>query len=235
MKQLFQLFCPILLVASLGPIMGCSTTPKEVVELSYQIGEDLSSVHKSYKVLIHSYFEMLRQERISYLEEDWIPLYIRTWVEDGRLIEVARGDIVWSEEQEAFIKPINDKEEGLLTTICFWAQAAVSEIESKREDLLGPLNKQEDELSLWVDDEFNRLYRGNAAITAHLNSIRKVQEVNDNIFSALNVKDLRDKIDNALIDASDNAKKGLEAIRKADGLTEKVKTKLEKTEARLKH
>lgn len=229
MKRGFQFITLLILLCGSLLLTECSTVPKEVVELSYRTGEDISAIHKSYIKLIHDYFESLREQRIRYLNEEWVPKYIKGWVNDGRLIDVARGDVVWSQEAGDFVKPVSGKsEEGLLTTVRFWSVTAVKEIEGKKAELLEPLNKQEDQLSSWVEDAFNRLYRSNAAITAHLNSLRKVQEVQDETLAALNLKDLRDKINNTLITASDKAKDGLEAIKKADGLEQQVKDKLPK-------
>lgn len=209
------------------PLSSCSTIPKEVVELSYRMGEDMEAIQTSYKRLVHDHFDALRKERIRYLDDVWTPNYIRAWVKDGRLRDVAKGDIIWSEEKDDFTKPVPGQEElGLLTTVTFWSMAAVQEIQGKRAKLLDPLDKQEEQLSSWIDDAFNRLYRGNATITAHLNSLRKVQEVQDDALSALNLKDLRDKINSTLVTASDKAKEGLEAVKKVDGMVQDFKKKL---------
>ena len=65
----------------------------------------------------------------------------------------------------------------------------------------------------------------NATITAHLNSLREVQEVQDQALQALHVKDLRDKINKALVTASDKAAGGLDKIKEADAKLEKLKRK----------
>jgi hypothetical protein len=216
-------------------IPGCSSVPKEVVELSYLMGEDISAIHTSYNALIHEHFEGFKNERIRYLNEEWTPKYIATWIEDGRLRDVVKGDVVWSEEKGDFIKPVSGKEEqGLLATVRFWSQAAVNEIEGKKEELLKPLNDQENTLAASINEAFDRLYRANATITAHLNSLRNVQEVQDNLLSAMHIKDLRDKIDSALINASGKAKEGLDAIKKADGFVTEAKQKLNKTAKAIK-
>jgi hypothetical protein len=224
MNQLLRLSVIISLVAcACLPLSSCSTVPKEVVELSYRMGEDIEAVHESYKNLIHDHFELLRGERIRYLDEEWTPKYIGAWIDTGRLRDIVKGDIVWSEERSEFIQPIQGREElGLLTTVTLWSMTAIQEIEGKKADLLEPLNKQEGQLSSLVDQAFNRLYRGNATITAHLNSLRKVQEVQDNALAALNLKDLRAAINNTLVTASEQAEAGLEAVRKADGLVQKA-------------
>ena len=226
-KQLRRLVVLIVAVSS-TVLVGCASVPKEVVQLSYQIGEDFSSIQKSYKKLVHDHFEVLRGQRIQYLNNEWTPKYIRGWVEDGRLRDVVKGDVVWSAEKADFIQAAVGKDEkALLNTVIFWSVAAVAEIEGKKKELLEPLNKQEEQLTTWIDDAFNRIYRGNAVITAHLNSLRKVQEVQEDALAALHLKDLSDKINNTLITASDKAKDGLEAVRKADGFIQETGKKIQ--------
>jgi hypothetical protein len=228
-SQLHWIAASILLLGVCFQTSGCSTVPKEVVELSYQMGENTEAIHKSYKSLIHQHFEALRNERVRYLDEQWTPKFIKEWVADGRLREVAKGETVWSEEKGDFIRPIPGKEDaGLLSTVTFWSTAALQQIQGKKAELIAPLNKQEDQLTLSVDDAFNRLYRGNATITAHLNSLRKVQEVQDDALAALNLRDLRDRIDSVLVTSSEKAKEGLDVVKKADGFVQDAKKKLPK-------
>jgi len=208
---------------------SCATVPKEVVELSYRVGQDIQSVQMSYKTLVHSHFDSLRQTRLQYLNDEWAPTFIRMWVDDGRLIDVAKGTVVWSETKDDFTPPTAGREQvDLLVTVRQWAQSAVGQIEQKKAELIEPLNRQETELTASIDDAFLQLTRGNATITAHLNSLRKVQEVQDEALAAVHVKDLRDKINNALVQASDDAAKGLEQVRKADGIVKKAETFLKK-------
>jgi hypothetical protein len=208
---------------------SCASVPKEVVELSYRMGGDLSAVHDSYRRLIHGYFEGFRAQRLDYLSREWAPLFIGTFVRDGRLEEVAKGVVVWSPEQRKFVNPTaGHEQEQLLQTVRFWANSAVKQLEVKRDSLLAPLDRQEDSLSMAVDESFDRLYRGNATITAHLNSLRKVQEVQDDALAALNIKDLRDKINQALIDASVSAEKGLDDVRRVDNIVKKGEEIIEK-------
>ena len=214
-----------LTLLSLGLLFAdCTTVPKEVVVLSYRMGEDLSALQASYLNLVHRFFGTLREERTRYLDEEWTPVFIKDWCLKGRLLDVAKGDIVWSDEAGNFVKPIQGKEkEGLLFTVRSWSLAAVKKIEAKKDALLEPLDDQEAQLVSWVNDAFERFFRGNAVITAHLNSLRKVQEVQDDALAALHLKDLRDKINDALATASDTAITTLEGIKKADGIGQEIK------------
>ena len=81
-----------------------------------------------------------------------------------------------------------------------------------------PLDNDEKELLTTVDHAFSRLQIANATVTAHLNSLRKVREVQDDALAALDLKELQNKINEMLISMSEKAMKGLKAVEKADGL-----------------
>jgi hypothetical protein len=214
------------------PLLGCTscaTVPKEVVELSYRVGQDLQSVQTSYQTLIHQHFDDLRERRLDYLNKEWAPRYVGNWVKDGRLQDVAKGAVVWSDDKQQFVQPTAGQEQAqLLVTIREWAQAAVDDIADKKAELLKPLDDKENSLTTSVNDAFAQLYRGNAAITAHLNSLRKVQQVQDDALAAVHLKDLRDKINGDLIKVSDEADQQMALVRKADGIVKKAETILGK-------
>jgi cytochrome b involved in lipid metabolism len=100
--------------------------------------------------------------------------------------------------------------------------AALRQIEEKRKELIDPLEDQRKELLSLVEESFDRLYRGNAAITAYLNSIRKIQEMREETLKALNLADLQVKINEQLQNVSKYADEGLEAIKEADGIVDTV-------------
>lgn len=206
-------------------LQGCASVPSEVVELSALTGRDLVEVHSSYQTLIHEFYGQLRGRRIDYLENTWAPAYIKNWVEDGRLRDVAAGKVVWDDdaldadgEPGDFVSSssVDDQEARLLDSIVGWADAAVKDLEDKRKELLDPLDKEEKNLRKQVDLAFANLIRANAANTAYLNSLVKVKAAQDQMLESFDLKETRDKINSALIKASDTANEGLKEIKKAD-------------------
>lgn len=181
----FKVFAFVLL------LLGCASIPKEVVELSYTVGKDLNAVHESYKILIKKHFDGLRSQVNTFLNDRWIPKYLEYFIEDGGLRESAQG---------------SDPEE-VLEDVQIWAEVAIEEIELKRSELINPINEVEKALLDLVDTAFNRLVNANAVITAHLNSIRKVKEVQDDALKALGLKEIRDNINEELIKSSERAGK----------------------------
>lgn len=200
---------------------GCAHVPKEVVELSYRIGQDLESVHNSYVTLIHRHFDALKQARIDYVDNEWAPVFLKDFIARGRLVDIAKGTVVVS--GGAFASPDAGRQATqLLDSVGIWARVATAQIAKKKSDLVDPLNKDETSLTSDVNNAFDQLTRGNATITAHLNSLRKVQEVQDEALQALNLKNLRDSINNRLVQVSDLAAKGLDEVRKADKVVKQV-------------
>ncbi|MGD2090431.1 MAG: hypothetical protein PVH61_29940 [Candidatus Aminicenantes bacterium] len=187
-------------------LLGCVSVPKEVVELSYTLGQDIASVQASYKRLIRLHFDSLRKQMVTFLENRWVPCFIKNFVEKGGLAElVKKGSKQGFQEIQA------------------WALAAVEKIQQKKNELLEPINKDERNLLNLVDEAFDRIINTNTTITAHLNSIRKVKTLQDDILGKMGLKELRDKINQGLVSASEKANKFLEKLQRVNNFIGTIK------------
>jgi hypothetical protein len=167
------------------------------------MGEKIVSLKSSYLLLVNTHFDRLEQLRFEYLEKDWIPKFMADWIEEGRLIDIASGKVVWSGERSDFVNPEKGFErQGLLNTVNFWSIAAIEQIEEKRKELIKPLEDEKKELLVLVEEAFDQLYRGNAAITTYLNSIRKVKEVQSEFLGTFHFRDFQEEISQRLLDIS---------------------------------
>lgn len=208
----------IILIAVSIVFYGCATIPKETVELSYAIGQDIDAVHESYTNLIHQHFENLRNQTNDFIDKKWTPTYLGNFIKKGKLIPLAQDP----DPVKAF--------DGVST----WVEIAIKAIEEKKKDLILPINDDEQNLLKSVDEAFARLARANAAITAQLNSMRKVQEVQDDALKALSIKDLRDQINSQLISASNKAESAIELVAKAEKIIPDVDVKKQEIINRIK-
>ena len=192
-SRLFRL----LIILPILIFLACASVPKEIVELSYMVGQDLSAVHTSYMTLIRTHYAGLRNQAINILETRLIPTFLEDFIESGELIKMAQGD-----DPKIVLEDVKD-----------WVDMAM---EQKKRELIDPINSDEEELIKLVDEAFSRLIRANATITAHLNSIRKVQQVQDEALKAMNIKELRDKINEGLISSSKKTKEAINKLKKAE-------------------
>ena len=92
---------PIGLFGALMLLAGCASVPKEVVELSYVMGEDLVEVHESYVDLIELHFDDPRAWTEDFLDTRWQPVYLRHFIERGDLVDLEALKPQLS-DQEAF-------------------------------------------------------------------------------------------------------------------------------------
>ena len=194
--QYIRYFVCFLITLSLGFYMGgCASVPKESVELSYIIGEDIQALHHSYNTLIRRYFDSLRRQINQTIDHVFIPAYINDFVKTGQLVKHAK-----------------DERTDLVEA---WARMAVETIDKERLTRLTPINEAEMTLMENVNEAFNKVISANAMVTSHLNSIHELKEAQDEILESFELKDLRDDINNALADASRTAKDMTDKINKA--------------------
>ena len=207
-------------------MFGCSATvPKEVVELSYKMERDMVQVQSTYIYLVKQHIRLLKLQRENYLKNEWIPQYVRSWIEDGQLIAMANGRVEYDEEADKFFPVTDPNRQNQLQGVVLWAEAAVFVIDEKRQSLIKPLELAEAQVIDSINQSFSLLLRGNKTITAHLNSIRNVQDVQNDLLSKVELDGLRDKLNMQLSQLSDDATTGLDKIRKIDQQTKKYTEK----------
>lgn len=191
-----------LLITVLLFLGGCATVPRESVDLSYTLGQDLESLNQSYRELITRYFETLRARVNDAIDQIFVPAYINGFVTSGKLVQHAqnqRTDLV-----EA------------------WARIAVKRIDRERRERLQPLYDAERELLTSVNEAFDKVVRANATITAQLSSVVKTQQAQDEMLESVKLKDFREKIYSALADASTKAGKITNDIGSANMKLDKI-------------
>ena len=174
---------------------GCASTPKETVTLSMTVGKDIEQLHSGYRQTIRLSFDQMRQAGLSVIDNVWTPAYLKSFVTSGELIEAAQA-----EQTER---------------VDYWARIAIRAIDDKRKDFLGPLQEREDELVAAVDAAFDRVINANAAVTANLNSVLKVQVLQDQVREAVGLSDIRDEINNAIVSTSNWAAMATKEIEDA--------------------
>ena len=130
----------------------------------------------------------------------WTPAYLKDFVTTGMLVESA--------------------ETGTTELVEFWARTAIEAIDNKRKEFLDPLQLREDALLVEIDAAFDRVISANAAVTAHLNSVLKVQTVQDQVLEATGLLEIRDTINGAIVSASDFAAGATRDIEAAAALLE---------------
>ncbi|RLC36983.1 hypothetical protein DRH29_03320 [candidate division Kazan bacterium] len=80
MNRSLNRFLLALLTIVTSIIWGCASVPKEIVELSYTMGQDLEVLQMSYRSLIQAHFNGLRAQREDFLNNHLIPKFIENYL-----------------------------------------------------------------------------------------------------------------------------------------------------------
>lgn len=131
-------------------LSACATVPRESVQLSQAIGNDIQELHAGYRATIQAQFQLMRQNGLEVIENRWVPTYLASFVEDGRLVDFARA--------------------GNTEAVEYWARVAIQAIDGRRQEFLDSMDQRERALLAQVDEAFGRVTHANATLTGLLRS-----------------------------------------------------------------
>ncbi|WP_240696863.1 hypothetical protein [Vibrio kanaloae] len=129
---------------------------------------------------------------------------------------MAQGKVVYDNQVDDFVAVDKPNRLAQLNGVKEWALVATDEIEAKRRELIVPLEKAESVMLTDIRQSFALMKQGNQTITAHLNSIREVQDVQNDLLESVDLEQLRNNINQQLSELSDQASQGLDKVRELD-------------------
>lgn len=206
MKHILKQFMRFLVIIMIIGYLGCASVPREVVKLSDTVGKDLNAVYVSYKDLAETYFDSLRKQVNDFVDNKWVPVYLKNFIQET---DLKNKITTFTPDQ-------------VLIYLQKWVAVATKEIKKKRDSLLNPIDEDEKKLLAAVDEAFGQLNYANATITANLQSIWKVKDLEDKALSALHLKDLRDKMADTMVTSSEKLKDAINVLKEASGMIDMV-------------
>lgn len=202
-----------LLWAALGASAGaCSEVPKEAVTLSVTVGQDLEVLHRSHLAMADAYFARMKRDVDVFMNDVYRPKLLEEYfrdtnypVNDLGLFEPEEGKIVGRLPLIDIIaneikQPGTGETIGIMTIA---VEEAMSQIELRRRKLMLPLETQEQEVKRAITDVYIKVIHGHAVVTAHLASVRKVQEAQDEFLADLGLADVRSRFIDTTVKVSE--------------------------------
>jgi len=179
--------------------LECATTvPKEAITLSELLGKDLIEIQTSYQALIRNQYSKMRNEAELFVKDKYIPFILKSVIEKRKVLDNLNNKVSAGEYEDA------------LNYLTAFSKSAFKQINKFRDELLGPINEQEQKLLMDIDGVFQNMRSANSAITSHLASIRKTQLEQDTILEKVNLKEFKDEVFNKSIGLSNKLSKMLE-------------------------
>lgn len=190
-------------------LTGCTTKlPAEIVTLSSSMEQQLLSSQKSHITLVQSYFQVVRKQREDWIQTVWLQEYLKTFIKTGKLEETVKGEVVWDPLNKKFVTPKSPYQEvQKFDTLMVWTTQVQKQLAIKRLELIAPLDNQEQELIAKVNVAYAQLLANNATITAHLVSIKDVEDMQTRLLDKAGLEGLNDDITKAFSKISEESNK----------------------------
>lgn len=227
-RRLWWLCLPVLVVS-------CAQVPRESVELSTTLGRDIAAAHESHRKLAQTLFARIKRDVNRFVDDVYAPFQIQFVLEQQKQRKAeGNPNNLFSILESASQRPRDAQAQkdalGVMQIIVEDVRADVEEYRSMR---LAPVLKQEEEVVAAIDRVYEQIKRGNATVTAHLASVVKVHEAQDELLRKANLEGLREKVGVSLSNASERVAEFVGKARKVEGSVDKASAQIEKLTADL--
>ncbi len=223
------------LIVVLSFFLSCVSIPKESITLSQTLGKDLQILHKSHRNMVDIHFKKIKDDINSFVDDTYAP-YVIHYVLNKQLEAYEKGDStsIYAVIHKAGEVKGKEQSEIALEKMESFLNAARNNIESKRKNLLEPIEKQQSKILKTVDDSYEHAIYANSTITGHLQSIRKVKEAQQEALSLIGLEGADSVITNSLVNISEKVSEATEKAKEIDVKSEDALEKLEEISKKIK-
>ena len=184
-------------------LYGCAQVPPQSVELSATLGRDLQEVQRSHRKAVDLLLDRDVERVNDYIERVVIPVYITNVIEktgphiQETLIKATSSNATADDKKLAYIE---------MQKI---VQGITGRVEKQRRGLLNEIDGERKTRLQELDLAYAQMQQANSVLTAHLASVVKVHSVQDELLAKAGLKNFREKVGEAALDADRNVEKAL--------------------------
>ena len=195
---------------------SCVQIPSESIELSKMMGEDLKEIQRSHIALVNMHYNDLEKNINNFVDNVYAPYQI------GKLVEADIQDMKDGLDDTLsgmLASAPNDTEaaKNALEFMDDFVRLLRKEIEAYRLELLWPVQKQRQELLNQLHISYGNIIGANASITAHLSSIKKVKDAQNDLLQQLGIeRDINAEIRLKMADMSSKINEALDKANEID-------------------
>lgn len=224
----------LITVLTLVIFSACASIPKEIVTLSQTLGNDLKVLHNSHMSTVQIYFGKIKYDINSFIDEKYAPFIIH-YALKSELANYKQGKTsLYGTIEVAGQKEGQKEANDALTVMMDFQEAARKQIESKREELLSPILKQEAEIKEAVNRSYENVQYANSSITAYLQSIRKVKEAQQQALSMVGLGSADTLVTKSLVKLSEQVESAVKTGKEIDIQSDDAYKQLEKVANQIK-
>ncbi len=182
-------------------LAGCVSAPKATVELAEITEQQVLELQKSHTKFVKLYYGKLRDDVNRFIDEKWTPAfltravnipefrtdldaaYVTSTISPNDLNVLWRGKPLAEPQKTALLRGVKqavDAETSKLGLILLdWSQAAQQQINKKRQEMLKPIDAQEQFMLSEIDSAYADLQRSQSTVKAYLASVVELKTQQD--------------------------------------------------------
>jgi len=211
-------------------LASCAQVPKESVELSTTVGKDVAAAHESHRKLAQTLFTRIKRDVNRFVDDVYAPYQIQ-FVLDRQRQRQAAGNAanLFSVLEAAGQRPRDAQaQKDAIDVMQAIVEGVRADVEEYRSIRLAPVLKQEEEVTAAIDRVYEQIKRGNATVTAHLASVVRVHEAQDEVLRKANLDGLREKVGVSLSNASERVAEFVGKAKAVEGSVDAASAKVNK-------
>ena len=226
----------VIILAIVCLLNSCVSVPKETVQLSRVIGTDLTVLQNSHTTMVELFYTEIINNINAFIEEVYAP-FIINYVLKGELKNYKNNispSIFGVISKAASDGAGKVETEEVLAKMSYFLKTANTRIENKRNELLGPIQKQKDAILRNINTAYENTRRANSSVTNYLQSVLSLKKSQKEILSIVGLKGMDEPLNKTLLKASDVTKSLLVEGKKIDIESEDAFDKIKKISAKIK-
>ncbi len=224
----------VVVLIAISLMSACVSIPKETVTLSQALGNDLQVLHNSHSTSVEIYYKKIK-DNINYFIDDVYAPFIIHYALKSELEKYRSGDTSLFKTIEIAGQVGGRAEtENALNVMFDFQTAAHQQIESKRNELLSPLKRQESDVLSTINKAYENAIYANSTITGYLKSISKVKETQQEALSLIGLNGADTLVTNTLAKLSESVNQAIEKGKKIDITSDNAYDKLDSISDKIK-
>lgn len=206
----------ILIIVAAFLLAGCYSAPRQTIELAEITDQQIAELHRSHLQFVHLYFDKLRADINEFMDNEWTPTFLAKAVQNPQFREKL---------DEAYRA---NNQDALGSVMLGFSEAALREINQRRNDLLDPIDEQERLITEEINAAYADLQRSQTAIKSYLASVVNLQEQQDMALKKMGVLEKSRQITRGALEKSDQLSRILRSGEEAEKILQRVKEMLNK-------
>lgn len=218
----------IVLIAAM--LSACAQVPRQSVELSTAVGRDVAAAHEAHRNLATALFARMKQDVNHFVDDVYAPFQIQYVLSKQKERQAQGNKINLFSATEAAIAHPDDAQaqKGILLMMQAIVKGVHADVEEFRGRRLAPVLRQEKDVMAAIERVYGQIQRGNATITAHLSSIVRVHDVQDEALQRANLEGLRERVGSKLSNASTKLATFVDKAKASEGTLDEISMKVMK-------